>query len=129
MSNKTLTEEQREKIRQGVIKFYNSEAGAERIKQLKSVPPWNKGLPGPEPWNKGKKGLYSPSPETLKRISNTRRRKVIEQYSKSGEFIRQWPSLHDASRELGIAVSSICRCCKGQIKACGGYQWQNIKKM
>ena len=50
--------------------------------------------------------------------------KKILQFSKSGEFIREWPSMREAERELGIAQSSICRCCNGKRKYAGGYIWE-----
>lgn len=50
--------------------------------------------------------------------------KKILQYTKSGEFVREWPSLREAQIELGIAQSSICRCCNGKRKSAGGYVWK-----
>ena len=49
--------------------------------------------------------------------------KKILQYTKSGEFVREWASAIEAQRELGIAHSSICACCKGKYKSAGGYIW------
>ena len=48
----------------------------------------------------------------------------ILQFSKSGEFIKEWPSLSEAYRQLGIACSSICLCLKGRYKSAGGYVWR-----
>ena len=50
--------------------------------------------------------------------------KKILQFTKSGEFIKEWPSVKEASRQLGIAQSSICRCCLGKCKSAGGYVWR-----
>lgn len=50
--------------------------------------------------------------------------KKILQFTKSGEFIRKWPSLKEASRQLGIAQSNICSCCNGKRKYAGGYVWR-----
>ena len=50
--------------------------------------------------------------------------KKILQFTKSGEFIREWPSAMEASRQLGIAQSSICSCCNGKLKSAGGYVWK-----
>ena len=50
--------------------------------------------------------------------------KKILQFTKSGEFIREWPSLKEASRQLGIAQSNICNCCNGKLKSAGGYVWR-----
>lgn len=124
MSKKPLTDEQKENIRRGVNRFYESPAGQAEIAGRIGKAPGNKGLPGPEPWNKGLRGIVKLSPEARKRISDTRRRKVILQYSMNNVFIRQWPSLVEASRALGIAVSSISSCCTGRIKSAGGYIWR-----
>ena len=50
--------------------------------------------------------------------------KKILQCTKSGEFIREWKSMSEAERELGIAHSSICSCCNGKLKSAGGYVWK-----
>ena len=50
--------------------------------------------------------------------------KKILQFTKSGEFIKEWPSLNEAERELGIAHSSISGCCNGKLKTAGGYVWK-----
>ena len=48
----------------------------------------------------------------------------ILQFTKSGEFIKEWPSAHEAERQLGIAQSSICRCLKGRRKSAGSFVWR-----
>lgn len=55
-------------------------------------------------------------PEELK--SN---RKPICQYSPTGEFIKRWDSLNQASRELNINVSSIKDCCKRRFNQIKGF--------
>lgn len=49
--------------------------------------------------------------------------KKVLQFTKSGEFIKEWPSMSEAERELGIAKSNICKCCNGKIKSAGGFIW------
>ena len=46
----------------------------------------------------------------------------ILQFTKSGEFIKEWPSLCEAGRQLGIA--NICHCLKGRLKSAGGFVWR-----
>ena len=81
---------------------------------LKGVPkPYLRGVPKSE--------------ATKKAISDAMKgvnAKKILQFTKSGEFIREWPSICEAERELGIAQSSICSCCKGIRKSAGGYIWK-----
>ena len=50
--------------------------------------------------------------------------KKILQFTKSGEFVREWASAMEAQSELGIAQSNICKCCKGERKSAGGYVWK-----
>ena len=50
--------------------------------------------------------------------------KPILQYSKSGEFIREWQGSREAERILGIANSNIIACCKGRYKSAGGFIWK-----
>lgn len=48
----------------------------------------------------------------------------ILQFTKSGEFIKEWPSLREASRQLGISHKNICHCLKGRHKSAGGFVWR-----
>ena len=66
---------------------------------------------------------HSVSEATKKAIGEAKSKKVL-QFTKSGEFIREWPSTREASRQLGIAQSSICNCCNRKCKSAGGYIWK-----
>lgn len=48
----------------------------------------------------------------------------ILQFSKDGTLIKEWPSLSEAYRQLGILHSHICDCLKGRYKSAGGYIWR-----
>ena len=48
----------------------------------------------------------------------------ILQLTKDGEFIKEWPSLSDAYRQLGVPPSNICFCLKGRRKYAGGFVWR-----
>lgn len=48
----------------------------------------------------------------------------ILQLTKDGEFIKEWPSLSDAYRQLGVPPSNICFCLKGYRKYAGGFVWR-----
>ena len=48
----------------------------------------------------------------------------IIQLTKSGEFIKEWPSAREADRQLGIHQQHICQCCKGRYKSAGGFVWR-----
>ena len=62
--------------------------------------------------------------EALKGVPNVKLSKKILQLTKSGEFIKEWPSAMEASRQLRIAQSSICSCCNVKRKSAGGYTWK-----
>ena len=48
----------------------------------------------------------------------------ILQFAKSGEFMKEWPSLSEAERQLGISHSHISACLKGRLKSTGGFVWR-----
>ena len=48
----------------------------------------------------------------------------ILQFSKDGEFIAEYPSIMEASRQTGCDKGHICKCCKGKYKSSGGYIWK-----
>jgi hypothetical protein len=50
--------------------------------------------------------------------------KKVLQYNLNGDFIKEWNSMHDVWRELGIRPSYICRCCKGLRNHTFGYIWK-----
>lgn len=52
------------------------------------------------------------------------RKKKILQISMSGEVVKEWESMTEAAKALGLQVSNISHCCKGRIKSTGGYKWQ-----
>lgn len=63
-------------------------------------------------WMKGKKGgdcMFS---------------RKINQYTKDGTFIKQWDSMSDVNRELGIPVPHLVRVCKGTRKSTRNYIWR-----
>ena len=39
-------------------------------------------------------------------------------------IIAEYPSLREVKRQLGISISHISQCCKGNRKTCGGYKWR-----
>ena len=54
---------------------------------------------------------------------NERVSKKILQYSRSGDFIREWKSAAEVKRVLDINNSNIIQCCKGKRKSSGGFIW------
>ena len=96
---------------------------AHRQLHNKGVPkPYLKGVPKSEATKKaisdGLKG-HSVSEEHRAKLS-----KKILQFTKSGEFIKEWQSMNEASRQLKINCGNICNCCNGKLKSTGGYIWK-----
>ena len=48
----------------------------------------------------------------------------ILQFSKDGTLIKEWPSLSEAYRQLGIFQSNIRHCINGRYKSAGGFVWR-----
>ena len=55
---------------------------------------------------------------------NERISRKILQYSKLGEFIREWQSAAEVERELNINHSNIASCCKCKRKSAGDFIWK-----
>ena len=64
------------------------------------------------------------SEEHRKKISESKGINGILQFSKSGEFIAEYPSIWEAERHTGCNPSNICKCCMEKRKSCGGYIWK-----
>lgn len=52
----------------------------------------------------------------------------IDQFALNGVFIRRWKSIMEASRQLGIDNSLICKCARGKNKTAGGFKWRYAQK-
>ena len=50
--------------------------------------------------------------------------KPVLQFSKTGEFIAEYPSIMDAERHTGCNHENICKCCKGKLKSTRGFIWK-----
>ena len=72
-----------------------------------------------------KKGVpIGPMSDAHKKAIGDANSKKVLQFTKSGEFIKEWPSINEAAQQLGIAHSNICRCCNRKLKSAGGYIWE-----
>lgn len=52
--------------------------------------------------------------------------KVI-QYTKGMVKVKEWNSIREASKSIGVLESAICSCCRGNLKTTGGYVWRYAK--
>ena len=52
--------------------------------------------------------------------------KPVQQYTKDGQFVAEYTSIGDASRQTGIGKSAIAHCCKNDLHyhTAGGYVWR-----
>ena len=70
------------------------------------------------------------SEDTKRKMSEAHKEKIyanikpILQFSKDGEFIAEYPSIMEASRQTGCNQGHICDCCKGKRKSAGGFIWK-----
>ena len=55
--------------------------------------------------------------------------KPILQYTKAGEFVKEWESAREVQRQLGINHSHISQCCNGRRKYAGGFVWRFKKSI
>lgn len=51
-------------------------------------------------------------------------RKPVKMFSLDGEYIKTFPTIKAAARELNIPDTHIIDCCKGKFKKSGGYIWK-----
>ena len=54
--------------------------------------------------------------------------KPVKQLTKSGELIRIWSSMTEASEKLGITLSEISVCTRLHHKSAGGYKWRYVNE-
>lgn len=50
--------------------------------------------------------------------------KAVLQFSITGEFIKEWECIVEASHAIGVTSTDICRCCKLRKKTSGGFIWR-----
>ena len=51
-------------------------------------------------------------------------KKPVLQYTKNGQFIKEWDTLTNGGLYNNINQNSIRNCCKGRSKSAGGYVWK-----
>ena len=60
----------------------------------------------------------------VKKTRNGKRSKIVYQYLLNGEFVKEWPSVHEIKRKLGFRCGNISNCCNGKYKTSHGFIWQ-----
>lgn len=56
--------------------------------------------------------------------TNGKRSRPIKQYTLSGEFVKEYPSMHEARRQTGFAEANIHRAIHGKYSNAYGYKWE-----
>ena len=95
-------------------------------KSMKGRPSPNKGKPMSREQKKKLSDAHKGKTTWNKGLLNNKQSKVVLQYSLTGDFIMEHPSISEAARTLGIDIgncSHISRCCKGKLKSAYGFKW------
>ena len=66
--------------------------------------------------------LYTPL------IMQTVRRKVLKIDIETGKILREYASIGQAAKDVGVDRSSISRCCAGKSKQSAGFLWEYANK-
>lgn len=61
--------------------------------------------------------------------NNPKRSSSVSQYTLTGAFVSDYPSIHEASRQTGIRVGNIHMTCTGNRRSAGGYIWKFTSKL
>lgn len=68
---------------------------------------------------------YGSRPSTISRKNtNGKKSKPIKQYTLSGEFVKEYPSMHEARRQTGFAEGNIHKAIHGIYSHAYGYKWE-----
>ena len=59
----------------------------------------------------------------LSMVNNPKICRTVKQYDLEGSFIKEYPSISEAARQMGCNVSNIRSCCLGKYKQAKGYIW------
>lgn len=59
-----------------------------------------------------------------KRVAEKLSKAVLQIDIKTNEIIKEFPSVSEVQRQLGISITHISECCKGKRKTCGGFKWR-----
>lgn len=117
-----LTQEQANSIEEKLIALFNTtnrefgyncraggDNGTHSPESIEKMRLAKKGHPVSEGWK-----------EKIKQANS----KAVCQYTKKGEFIKQYQSMTQAEMETGIKCQSISACCREVTQSAGGYRWE-----
>ena len=70
------------------------------------------------------KGYYWSYSSSSPKYINDNRRKVVHQLTMEGEFVSEYESVSEASKQTGYNKTSIAKVCRRERKSSGGYHWK-----
>jgi len=112
--NRTVSDETKLKISSSLKNKKKSLSHVEKMKSAK------KGFKHTE---ESKKKMRKPKNVDMSELQ-TRAAKAVVQFSLDGNFIKEWISASEISRELGIKCQLISACCTGKTKSSKGFIWK-----
>ncbi len=123
-----MSNEQKEKLR----KFHTgrkqtAETIEKRVSKLRNKPAWNSGKKMPIGWGDIGRKVWTGrkhTEETKLKMSNSASQKPIMQFTRDGEFVREWHSSTLAGEKLKIQHSDISSTCNGNLKTAGNFIWR-----
>lgn len=73
---------------------------------------------------------YVPEYFVLKKKMNRYRGSIrpVKQITKDGKLIKNWASISEAAKHIGVSRGAITDVCRGRIPSIGGFLWEYVKK-
>jgi group I intron endonuclease len=105
---KLVSQETREKLRQSSLKVWQNESHVQHMREI----------------NSGANNTCYGKKLTREEILSTKNPSRVLQFTKSGVFVREYISLHEASDKTGVNRQSISLCCKKKFAQASGYIWR-----
>lgn len=63
------------------------------------------------------------------KLTNGKMSKQVLQYTKDGDFVKEWSSVHEINRQKGYDCSHIFKCCSNKRKSAYGFIWKYKKEV
>lgn len=73
---------------------------------------------------------YGSRPSTISRKNtNGKKSKAVRQFTVSGEFVAEYPSLHEVERQTGMSYKNIYHAVNGKMLTAYGYVWKYVTEI
>ena len=74
--------------------------------------------------NYGTRNIRCAKTNSKTQTNDPKKSKKVYQYTKDGDFIKDWVSLREIERKLGYSIQGISSCCLGNRKSYKGFIWK-----